>query len=68
VPRTPLHAEMREFTFVDGRAISIARHAVQFFCPYRDNPDATLVSMKGGSKPVPLSITYDEFKAWVMNR
>lgn len=63
----PAHAEAREFTFVDGRPIVIVRHAVQFFCPLKDQEEtATLVSIKGGIKACPLAIPYPEFKAWAL--
>ena len=62
---TPHYAEGREFRFANSdRPIVIVKHAVNFFCPVKEAPDTqTLVSVKGG-KPVPLAISYAEFKAW----
>jgi hypothetical protein len=68
-PKTPAHAEAREFTFADGRPITIIRHAVNFFCPRKEAPETeTLVAIKGGLKPVPLAIPYDDFKTWATSR
>jgi len=67
VKREPLFVQARKFSMLDGRPITIVRHAVCFFCPVKDAPDiATLVSLKGGKSAVPLAITYVEFKAWWM--
>lgn len=64
---TPAHAEAREFTFLDGRPITLVKHAVTFFCPLKDAPEiATLVAVKGMAGPMPLAIPYSEFKAWAM--
>ena len=67
-PRKPPfdHASLiREFAFPDGRKISVHRHSVYWAAPLKDDPEhATLVGVKGGEKPVPLMVTYDDFVAW----
>jgi hypothetical protein len=56
---------VREFAFPDGRPISIHRHGVRFACPLKDDPEnLTLVGLKDGEKPVPLRVSYADFKAW----
>ena len=61
-----VHAKsIREFAFPDGRKISIHRHSVCFATPFKEDPEhTTLVSAKGGLKPMPLAIAYPEFVAW----
>jgi hypothetical protein len=47
--------DIKEFRCLDSdRPISTYRHAVNWACPKRDNPDATLVGIRCGEKPVPL--------------
>jgi hypothetical protein len=61
-----VHAKnIREFTFPDGRKVSLQRHAVNFATPFKEDPDhATLVAAKGGLRPMPLTIAYEDFVAW----
>ena len=61
---TPPHLETREFRFPDGRPVTIAKFAVTFCCPCRDDPERTVVGIKGAINATPLAIPYDEFKAW----
>jgi len=63
-PFTPPHLETREFRFPDGRPVTIAKFAVTFCCPCRDDPERTVVGIKGAINATPLAIPYDEFKAW----
>ena len=59
------HTAIREFTFPDGRPISIHRHSIRFATPLKDDPEhATLVSTKEGASPMPLKVTYADFMAW----
>ena len=56
---------IREFAFPDGRKISIHRHSVYWATPAKGDPTTeTLVGVKGGEKPVPLKIVYEDFMAW----
>jgi len=63
---TPRHAQSREFTFADrSRQITIVKHSVRFFCALKEEPETqTLVSISGGRGPVPLLISYADFKTW----
>jgi len=72
-PMPPHHTMLREFTFppdhaapdAKGRPFTLHRHAVQWCTPAKDRPDTvTLVGIKGGEKPVPLAIAYQEFRLW----
>jgi hypothetical protein len=60
------HAKaIREFHFLDGRAVSVHQHAVYWAVPLKDDPDnSTLVGVKGGEKPLPLRIAYPDFVLW----
>ena len=56
---------VREFTFPDGRQISLHRHTVRFATPLKSNPEqVTLVASKNGENPMPVAIAYADFMAW----
>ena len=64
-PALPYVGGLREFSFPDGRKITIHRHGVYWATPLKDDPEAaTMVGIKGGKNPVPLKIPYLEFLGW----
>ena len=60
----PPKQDIREFTFPDGRLISIYRHGIWFATPWTEDAECTLAGVKGGKSPTPLKIPYEEFLGW----
>ena len=65
VRRRPNPEIIREFTFPDGRPITLHRDTVRFAAPLKTDPEhATLVASKDGASAMPLMVQYRDFCAW----
>jgi hypothetical protein len=56
---------IREFSFPDGRPITLHRDTIRFAAPLKTDPEhACLVASKDGASPMPLMVRYADFVAW----
>ena len=62
----PITEFVREFQFADGdRPITVDKRNVAFCCPLKDDPEnKTLVGWRSSAGPVPLRVSYSDFRAW----